>query len=327
MAARRSRNRRRRRRGRFGFLYKLLSALLILAAILTGCVVFFRVDRIEVYGQSRYTQEEIVDASGVERGQNLFLLNKLEVADRVLTRLPYVDELSISRRLPDALVISVTECVPVAALEWDGAWWVLDAKGKVLEQGDAALAQGKAVLSGLTPLGLTVGAPLAAEESDKLGSLRALLSALAAEQMTGSVTGFIDLTAENEIRFSYGDGLTVVVPLYEDDFPGVIARLKYTLWEMDDSGVARSGTLDLTYENEAHLFPERWLPQGWAAQDGAGAGEAGQTSDGAAPDPGGSGESQPEQSEPSQSVAPSAPVQAAVPEGAQQAAQPAEDQP
>ena len=50
MAARRNRNTRRRNRGRFGGLYKLLSVLLIFAAILLGCLVFFRVDRIEVTG-------------------------------------------------------------------------------------------------------------------------------------------------------------------------------------------------------------------------------------------------------------------------------------
>ena len=38
MAAPRDRNRRRRRRGRFGFLYKLLSVVLIAAALLAGSV-------------------------------------------------------------------------------------------------------------------------------------------------------------------------------------------------------------------------------------------------------------------------------------------------
>ena len=46
MAARNKRNRHRRRRGRFGFLYKLLSFLLIFAAILAG---FFLVALIRVF--------------------------------------------------------------------------------------------------------------------------------------------------------------------------------------------------------------------------------------------------------------------------------------
>lgn len=261
MAARRDRRRRRRNRGRFGFLYKLLSVLLIAAAILVGCVVFFRVDQVVVEGQSQYTQEEIVAASGVQQGDNLFLINKMQLVDQVLSRLPYVDELVIRRRLPDTLVLTVTECVPVAVVEAEGAYWLMDAKCKLLERGDVSLTQDRALILGLTPLGPTVGVGLAAEEEQKLSSLQGLLRALNGEQMMGSVKDFIDLTADNEIRFSYGADLTVVFPMITDDFDKYVYRLKLTLWEMDERGTARTGTLDLTYENEAHLFPERWLPE------------------------------------------------------------------
>lgn len=50
MAARRNRRGRRRNRGRFSALYKLLSVLIIFAAILMGCVVFFRVSTVEITG-------------------------------------------------------------------------------------------------------------------------------------------------------------------------------------------------------------------------------------------------------------------------------------
>ena len=43
MAARKNNRGRRRNRGRFGFLYVLLSFILIVAAILVGSMVFFRV--------------------------------------------------------------------------------------------------------------------------------------------------------------------------------------------------------------------------------------------------------------------------------------------
>ena len=62
LAARRNRKGRRRNRGRFGFLYKLLSTLIIFAAILAGCVVFFRVNTMVVEGNNRYTAEEIIAA-------------------------------------------------------------------------------------------------------------------------------------------------------------------------------------------------------------------------------------------------------------------------
>ena len=54
---------------------------------------------------------------------------------------------TISRKLPDTLVLKVTESTPLAVLESGGNWWLLDVRGKLLEQGDAALAQGRAVLT------------------------------------------------------------------------------------------------------------------------------------------------------------------------------------
>ncbi len=254
------RNRRRRRnRGRFGALYKLLSTLLIFAAVLIGCVVFFRVDSILVTGQSQYTEEEIIQATGVKQGDNLFRINKSYIAEQVITSLPYVDKLNISRKLPDTLVLSVTECIPAVTVQAEGETWLLDVKCKLLERG--AGGNSVAELYGITPLAPAVGKGLEVDESEaqRLASLRGLLSALSAEQMTGSVRDFMDLTAENRIRFSYGDDLTVIMPMIAD-FDRYVFRLKRTLLNMDANGVERSGTLDLSYEDGAHLFPERWLP-------------------------------------------------------------------
>ena len=183
MAARRNRHGRRRNRGRFGFLYKLLSALLIFAALLVGCVVFFRVNTVVVSGNSRYAEAEVIQSSGVEQGDNLFALNKYQISRQIYTQLPYVDEVSIHRKLPDTLLIQVTESYPVAALCAGGEYWLLDARCKLLERGDASLAQGKAEVLGLTPLAPAVGTPLAVDQSqqDKLASLKSLLSAIQAQ--------------------------------------------------------------------------------------------------------------------------------------------------
>ena len=93
MAARRNK-RKRRNRGRFGFLYKVLSAAVIVAAIVAGCAVFFRVENIEVSGQSAYTAEQIIGAAEVERGDNLFAVNKFKVMRQIISRLPYAERSS-----------------------------------------------------------------------------------------------------------------------------------------------------------------------------------------------------------------------------------------
>ena len=61
---------RRKNRGRFGPLFKLLCVVAVVVALTVGATVFFRVEQVTVSGNRRYTEEEIIAASGIELGDN-----------------------------------------------------------------------------------------------------------------------------------------------------------------------------------------------------------------------------------------------------------------
>ena len=130
----RRRHSKRRNRGSFGFLYKLLSVLLICTAIIVAMTLFFRVDEIVVTGQNRYTAEEIREASGVELGSNLYLLNKYDIARNITRQLPYIEDIRVNRKLPDALVIEVHESGRPFAVVQEGSAWLISSNGKIVEQ-------------------------------------------------------------------------------------------------------------------------------------------------------------------------------------------------
>ena len=71
---------------------------------------------ITVSGNARYTSEEIIAASGIEIEDNLFLLNKYNAAQAIFEKLPYVEEATINRALPDTIVITVRECAAAAGV-------------------------------------------------------------------------------------------------------------------------------------------------------------------------------------------------------------------
>ena len=110
MARPRQRRRRRSRGGgRFLSLYLVLAVVVTAVVIGAGCIVFFKVNQFEVEGNQRYSTEEIAKASGVSKGDNLFLVNKTETARKLLDELAYVRSVNIKRKLPDTLVITVAE--------------------------------------------------------------------------------------------------------------------------------------------------------------------------------------------------------------------------
>ena len=220
-------------------------------------------------GNYQKVEEEIRRVSGVEQGDNLFTLNKYQISSRIYTQLPYIGTVNFERKYPDTFVIHVTASVPVAWIESGGSRWLMDTDCKLLESGGASLTEGKAQVRGLEAVNPSVGSVLTVppEQQDKLDQLKGFLAAIQARQMTGSLTSFLDLTSNNEIRFGYGANLTVLFPM-NGDFTQKTYYLQQTLWTMDEKGIPRTGTLDLTYDNqEGHLLPKRWLPEASTAPE------------------------------------------------------------
>lgn len=127
MASPRNKRKRKRGKGRLGPLFKLLCAGAVAVALTMGATVFFQVETVAVTGNSRYSQEEIIKATGIQTGDNLFRMNKYQIAHQVLQGLPYVEELTIRRALPSTIVLTVKEWDAVARVEAPGTSAVVQA--------------------------------------------------------------------------------------------------------------------------------------------------------------------------------------------------------
>ena len=252
MARRRNSNRR-RRRGSSGFLYKLLSVLVTCAVIVVALTLFFRVETIVVTGTERYTQEEVAAASGVELGDNLFLLNKPTVNQRIREALPYVERVKrINRKLPDTLLIEVKECGEPLAVLQDGFAWLVSPGGKIVEQRSASQAGDYPVISGCQLLAPTVGTPmaLATEYAAQQQSLLDLLDALEQAGMMDQVEG-IRLDDLSVLVMEYGGRFTVEMP-YGADYPRKLRALQSVIDKLETN---QTGTVELTWDNgEVHFI-------------------------------------------------------------------------
>ena len=135
---------------------------------------------------------EVIEASGIQLGDNLFLLNKYEAARSIAEQLPYIDieDIRIRRELPDTLLIDVAECGTPLAVIQDGSAWLLSPKGKIVEQLPASQAGDYAVIDGCELLAPSVGTDIAlsTEFANQQTSLLALLAALDAAGLTASFT-------------------------------------------------------------------------------------------------------------------------------------------
>lgn len=109
MSTVRTHKKRKRSRKQISLVLKVLCGVGVAAALTMGATVFFRAEQITVTGNSHYTQEEIISTAGIKVGDNLFHMNKYRMEEDLCRRLPYLEEVSIRRQMPNGVLFEVQE--------------------------------------------------------------------------------------------------------------------------------------------------------------------------------------------------------------------------
>ena len=104
--------------------------------LLLSTTVLFNVENIRVTGASNYTPQEIIDASGVEAGDNLVRLSTDKVSSQITSRLVYIEKAHLSRSFPSTLIINVEASEPEANFITDHGIYLISKGGKILEKID-----------------------------------------------------------------------------------------------------------------------------------------------------------------------------------------------
>ena len=111
----------------------LLVAVGVVIAVILSLTVFFKVTAVEVdASKSQYSAAQIRDASGIEEGDSLFLLDREKAAERISTKLPYTGEIIVKRSFPSKVKVFVEDSTVTAAVKYNDKYIVLNESNKVL---------------------------------------------------------------------------------------------------------------------------------------------------------------------------------------------------
>lgn len=160
-------------------LFAPLSFLLVCVAVVFAMGVFFRVQTIEVEGSTVYTPEEIIDAAGIDEGDNLFFINQLSAGSRIIANLPQVENAWVERDLPNKIVIHVEESYALAFVHWEELYWTITGNCKLLQTVPPEELPGLIQVLDVTPVEPEAGRfmEVAPEDELKLSYLKTILSA------------------------------------------------------------------------------------------------------------------------------------------------------
>ena len=243
---------RRRRRARNTGAVKAALYIIMVFCMVAGTSVFFEVADVRVSGNADYSQQDIINAADIRIGSNLLFLNQAAVKSRVMNALPYVDDVAITRRAPSTVVLTISESIPLAYVELDGAMFIIDKRCKILGKSDMSGVGDLIRVEDIKPIKPSVGHKIAAgvEEASKLEYLTELLGLFSRREMDGSVSS-VDAAFEANISFEYMGRFKVSLGKHEK-LEYKLELLQSVIEKIDASA---KGTIDLSEDREAHFIP------------------------------------------------------------------------
>lgn len=144
-AEKREMKKRRRRREKirkklFGI---FLTVLLILCAIIIILKTpLFYIEKLVIEGNEAVSDEDIIRASGLNLGKSI-LDRSSSYSERGILSLPYISEVTVEKKLPSTVKITVSELGAAFALELEGKTVLIDKNGKSIAQANGGTDEEK----------------------------------------------------------------------------------------------------------------------------------------------------------------------------------------
>ena len=257
------------------FLLHMATVFAVVIAFVLVLSIFFKVDVVQVSGTEKYTPWEVKEASEIQSGDSLLGISEAKLAARIQKKLPYVGEVRVGIKLPDTVKIEIKELEVVYAVEdSNGAWWLMDAAGRIVDSTNLAAAKDYTRIVGVKIKAGAVGEqaapfqPEVQQSTQPEGELIATLPPVSAQEQLNAtilvltalekngVMGVVDsvdvsdltslsLDYEDRLQVSQGDGPRFQVSL------GDSTRMEYKISVMkstiEELGQFESGYLDVSF--------------------------------------------------------------------------------
>ncbi len=240
------------RRGSGTALYVTMAGAFLVIAVVAALGLFFKISAITVAGGKRYTDQDIINASGLETDSSILFVNMSGAEVRIKNALPYVDSVKVTRKLPGTVVIEVTEIDPAAYFTSGGSVWLMDVSGRILEQTDGLGVSGVTEIRGIAPETPEINKTLSLGSSESV-RLRCLLNILKmlSERERLELTEWVDVSNLASVTF-YCNGYRINVHQADDleDLKGKFDLLRDFFEEYSEPGHGQ----EVVYVDEGEYY-------------------------------------------------------------------------
>lgn len=178
-----------------------VSVFILAAAVYLCLTMLFNVDRIVIVGNTLYEERDLIETSGIEKGDNLFEVDIAYAEDKLYSVYNYIEEVDVKRSFPNAVTVTITEAVPFSVIEEADGYTLVSVGGKVLERGLEEVPEGMLSVRGLSTVTNT-------EDNEKrMELMMKIVGTMNSLGMEDYV--FLDLTDTLEITMIYDNRVKV----------------------------------------------------------------------------------------------------------------------
>ncbi len=219
--------------------------------ILVLCFFLLRVANVNIEGNVRKTDEEIIALSGIESGDHMWFFSTKTAAKQIESD-PYIQFSTVERSYPNTVNITVSERAAAAVIQSVSAYAVIDASGYVLSIDDASSYNDIMSVSGMGASGYKVGTYLGDENDFMARTLLSILDAMKQSGIKDEVKS-LDISNPMSIEMVMKSGISVHMG-QSDDAQKKFEKLALVLPWLNQNGYT-DGTVDISVQGDPVYSP------------------------------------------------------------------------
>ncbi len=245
--------RRRQRRRKQLLNYAAVCAVVLVVAVVLSLTVFFKISEITVSGKSPYTDEQIIEASGIALGENVIRCDTDSVSGSLAKKLPYIGSAEVKRSLSGKVTITVETTAPMWSVINGETAMLIDSQGKLLEIGAPEIALEATIIQGVTVSTAVLGETVEFSDDVPFSFVKEIGDAMQAAGLDKITT--LNLIDVDYIQALYDGRLTIIIGTV-DNLDKKLALTAKVIERENEIDPGQYGTIDLTIDDKLYFRPE-----------------------------------------------------------------------
>ena len=222
----------------------ILAVIALMFALLFTPI--FHVKNIQVIGIENIDSNRVIDASGLSVGKSIFKTNFGMIKKSVL-KVAYVENVKVRLKLPNTVVIEITEGKTAAYINFAGNYIAINENGRILDVTERSDGITKPVVYGVSVEGFEIGQDIVADDNNRKEVLFSVLEQTKACNLTGDIM-YIDVNDTDNITFTLRNKTAVKVGNTE----GIRYKMAYLRSVIDTFTDEEGGMIDLRDTNNVY---------------------------------------------------------------------------